>query len=27
MVSPIEIMPVLVLAFMIMCIPILGERP
>ena len=27
MVNPIEIMPVLALAFMIMCIPILGERP
>jgi hypothetical protein len=27
MVNPMEIMPVLALAFMIVCIPILGDRP
>jgi len=27
MVNPLDIMPVLALAFAIMCIPILGDRP
>jgi hypothetical protein len=27
MVNPLDIMPVLALAFMIVCLPILGERP
>jgi len=27
MVNPLDIMPVLALAFAIMCIPVLGDRP